>query len=50
MKEAYAVVNALANQSGISWTADDGLGITKDSPDVKDVWNEYVAVCCAIFF
>jgi hypothetical protein len=48
MRDAYKVVNALANQSGISWTADDGLG--KDSPDVKDVWNEYVAVCCAIFF
>jgi hypothetical protein len=44
MKDAYMVVNALANQLGISWTPDNGLGITKDSLDVKDVWKEYMAV------
>lgn len=33
------------NQSGLSWTPDNGVGVDKDpSSDLKIVWADYVAV------
>lgn len=39
-------MDQLTNLSGITWTPENGLGLTDDTPsDLKEVWKDYVAVC-----